>query len=75
MSAFVEFLVRKMKKRVEDQKFSGACPLDGMDVCEGQYYSTLTGSDPPYVEIDWEKLQANIQALEDEFKAQQGKQT
>ncbi len=40
-------------------------------VVEGQYYSTLTGSDPS--EIDWEELNSAIDAFCAEFKAKNAK--
>ena len=62
MSALIKYIIDRLKERRV-----GQLPIEAF---EGTYYSTLTGSDPPYIEVDWPKLQADMEALEEEFQAQ-----
>jgi len=66
MTTFIEFLIKKMQEKAM-KRYDGV-PLDSMTIVDGVYYSTLTGGDPPTVEVDWPKLQAEIEQLEEEFK-------
>ena len=61
---FAEFLIAKWKARNPGWDGAHGLPIKAI---EGTYYSTLTGSDPPSVEIDWDKLQVEIEELEAEF--------
>lgn len=68
--SFVKFLIERFKAKAKDNHCSHS-PFDAMTVCEGTYYSTLTIINPPYVEIDWDELQVEIEKLELEFKSLQ----
>ena len=62
---FAKYLVDKWRSRAPGYDEAYGLPIRAV---EGRYYSTLTGSDPPTVEIDWEKLQQDIERFEAEFK-------
>jgi hypothetical protein len=67
VTSFAKFLIDKWRARGEGWDGAHGLPIKAI---EGTYWSTLTGSDPPSVEIDWDKLQEEIATLETEFKAQ-----
>jgi hypothetical protein len=64
--SFAKFLIDKWRSRDPGYNEAHGLPIE---VIEGQWYSTLTGSDPPTIEINWDALQRDIEQLEAEFKA------
>lgn len=62
--SFAKFLIAKLRARNPSYDDSHGLPIRAV---EGTYYSTLTGSDPPTVEIDWDALQRQIEELEQEY--------
>lgn len=70
MSTFAKFVAERWKEKLSTWNGEEAFPIQAK---EGRWYSTLTGGDPPELEIDWEKLVAEIAELEEEFKRRQVK--
>ena len=66
VNTFARFLVGRLRNKFEEDPYHFPIQAEA-----GPYYSTLTGGGPPTVEIDWPKLQADIEALEVEFSAKQ----
>lgn len=62
--SFAKFLIAKLRAR--NPSYDGLHGLP-IKVVEGAHYSTLTGSDPPTAEIDWDALQRQIEELEQEY--------
>lgn len=66
MSRLIEYMIKRLKSRESDLDFP-------IEVHQGTDYGGETGSSFSTLEIDWEKLQADMQAFEDEFKAEENK--
>lgn len=66
MSAFAKFLVDRLRAKRWEPGF----PIRAEN---GTEYGAETGQGPANLEIDWDKLQKDIEALEREFVQRGGK--
>lgn len=70
MSTFAAFLVEKLKVwQQEWGRYDSKCEPFPIEAIAGIDWGGMTGSDPPDLEIDWDKLQESIAKFEAEFRA------